>query len=99
MRIFSIGDCPVCADSGAVVLLKPQSAGPLFYFCPLCGVAWAEPPEYPRLDSISTLAEFAPNGALLPSAEEAARTGVELRELPYERWFPLLRDSLESQGM
>ena len=33
-RIYSAGDCPVCADSGAVVLLKAQPVGPLFYLCP-----------------------------------------------------------------
>ena len=70
----------------------------MFYYCPLCGVAWAEPPEYPNLDSISELAEFAPNGALLPTAEEAARTGLDLIELPYEHWLSLLEDSLARPG-
>jgi hypothetical protein len=94
MALFSIGDCPVCADSGAVVLLVPRGGGSVFYYCPLCGVAWARPPNYPKLDSILGIRDFAPDGALLPTPEEAMWSGCDVRELPDDRWLPLLEEAL-----
>jgi hypothetical protein len=93
-RLYSAGDCPVCADSGAVLLLKAQGSGRLFVFCPLCGVAWPEPPIARRLDTIFALTRFAPAGVVLPTVEEAMSIGFSLKEEPFERWDRFLEDLL-----
>jgi hypothetical protein len=93
-QIHSAGDCPVCADSGALILLKASGLGKIILFCPLCGVAWREPPADRQLDEISTLESLAPNGVTLPTSSEALATGFQLTEHPLEEWFPLLKDLL-----
>lgn len=91
-KIFSVGDCPVCFDSGAVVLLKAHVSGRLFLFCPLCGLAWQTPPTHrvDSIDSIDSMANFAPDGATLPTSEEARTTGFALTEVAFEDWYRLL---------
>ena len=92
--IYSAGDCPVCADSGAVLLLRAVGSGRMFFFCPLCGVAWPEPPVDQRLDSIATLTALAPGGVALPTIEEALSSGFPVAEVSFDEWYPLLKDLL-----
>ena len=94
-RIFSVGDCPVCADSGAVLLLKAVGSERMVLFCPLCGVAWPEPPADRRLDKIETLQDLAPSGVMLPTSSEAMDTGFALTEVAFEDWFSLLEDAVK----
>jgi RHS repeat-associated protein len=94
-RIFSVGDCPVCADSGAVLLLKAAGSARMVLFCPLCGVAWPEPPTDRRLDEIKTLQDLAPSGVMLPTSSEAMDTGFALTEVAFEDWFSLLQDAVK----
>jgi hypothetical protein len=91
-QLFSAGDCPTCADSGAVILLKSRGSGLTFFLCPMCGVAWQEPPSITQLDTVFELAKFAPDGVVLPTAEEASETGFSLTEIPFGVWYPLLED-------
>jgi hypothetical protein len=92
--IYAAGECPVCFDSGALLLLKAHGSGTLFFYCPLCGVAWHEPPLAARLESIDSLKDFAPHGAALPTKEEALATGFALKEVPFDRWVSWL-ESIE----
>lgn len=94
--IYSAGDCPVCADSGALILLKARDSGRTFFFCPLCGVAWLERPRPAKLDSILSLTDIAPKGATLASLEEASSIAGPLTELPFDAWYPLVKDDLLS---
>lgn len=93
-RIYSAGDCPVCADSGAMLLLKARGSGRMFFFCPLCGVAWPHPPRAAQLDSVFGLTNFAPSGVVLPTLEEGFSTDVGLTEVSFDVWHPFLRDLL-----
>ena len=93
-KVYSAGDCPVCAGLGAVLLLKARDSGKLFFSCPHCGVAWPEPPSPFKLDTISAVNEFAPAGVGLPNAEEALTSGFTLTDVPFEEWQPLLEDLL-----
>jgi hypothetical protein len=77
-----------------VLLLKAQGSGRLFFFCPLCGVAWREPPLFQQLDTILSLTSFAPAGVSLPTVEEALSTGFSLAEVPLDEWYALLKDLL-----
>lgn len=93
-RIYSVGDCPVCADSGAVLLLNAVGIDRIVFFCPVCGVAWREPPAERRLDEVLTLQDVAPNGVALPTSSEVTATGLETTELAFEDWFSLLSDAV-----
>ena len=93
-KIYSAGDCPVCADSGAVLLLKAHGSAAMLFFCPLCGVAWREAPFRRRLDTVSSLTDLAPSGAALPTVEEAVSTGLALTEVSFDVWYPLLKARL-----
>jgi hypothetical protein len=85
--MYSMGDCPVCADSGAVLLLRVVGSEQIIFFCPLCGGAWRSPPVDRRLDEIMSLNDLAPNGVALPTELEATRTDLALTELAFDHWF------------
>ena len=95
--IYSAGDCPVCFDSGAVIVLMRTDTHRSVFLCPLCGVAWNQPPPPTQLHSVASLKELAPNGVALPTAEEARATGLPLVELTYDEWQPLLTPFLEGR--
>jgi len=94
-NIFSVGDCPVCADSGVVLLLKVVGSERIVFFCPLCGVAWRAPPAERRLEQVETLQDLAPGGVTLPTSSEALGTGFALAEVAFEDWFSLLEDAVK----
>jgi hypothetical protein len=98
--IYSAGECPVCADSGALLLLRAIGTARVFFFCPLCGVAWREPPMPNHLEEILTPAAVAPDGVELPSVDEV-RHGVfqGVVEVSWNDWFPLLKAELERQAV
>lgn len=93
--IYSVGDCPVCADSGAVLLLKAVGSDRMVFLCPLCGVAWREPPVDRRLDEVETLQDLAPNGVALPTVSEATATGLALTEVAFDDWSALLEEAVQ----
>jgi hypothetical protein len=94
-RIYSAGACPVCADSGALILLKASGSGAMLFLCPLCGVAWSEPPLDRQLDEITPLESLAPNGVSLPTASEVLGLGLALTEVSSRDWLPLLQGLLD----
>lgn len=93
--IYSTGDCPVCADSGAVLLLKAVGSEQMVLFCPLCGVAWREPPADRCLDEIEALPDLAPNGVVLPTGSEALSTGFALTEVAFDKWNSWLQRTVK----
>jgi hypothetical protein len=98
--IYSAGDCPVCADSGALLLLKAIGTARVFFFCPLCGVAWREPPMPHHLDEILTPAALAPDGVELPSVDEVRQGAFKgVVQVSWNDWFPLLKAELERQAV
>src|SRR5678815_4377075 len=78
LRLYSAGDCPVCADSGAVLCLKTAQSGRLIFFCTGCGVAWWTPPPVRTLDEINSLKNLAPEGVRFPSDLEVLDSGFDL---------------------
>jgi hypothetical protein len=93
--IYSLGDCPVCADSGAVLLVKAIGSGQLLFYCPLCGVVWRQPPEgHIKDDDIVALRTLAPKGVSLPTSAEALASGLRLITVPFDDWFRFLEDDL-----
>ena len=96
-QLYSIGDCPVCIDSGAVLLLRRTDSGTWVFFCPLCGVAWNEAPVDGRLDQIASLEDQAPNGVVLPTDVEVLRAGLRVTEVPLDTWLPYLTEWLDNR--
>jgi hypothetical protein len=76
VRLYSAGDCPVCADSGADIFLIRVSDGGVFAGCPLCGCAWTSPPDPFVLDSINPPVFFAPNGFRVATRDEIDAAGL-----------------------
>ena len=97
--LFSIGDCPVCADSGAVILLKAATFTRLLFYCPLCGAAWLNPPKEHRLDEVNALKDLAPDGVSLPTIVEALESGFDPFTVEFETWFPVLEFQLSRAGI
>lgn len=86
-KLYSAGECPVCASAGALVLLVAIADASSLYLCPMCGCAWRTPPPARRVDEIRSLDDVSPSGARLPtSAEVAAMRGTALVELPLDEW-------------
>lgn len=89
-KLHSAGDCPVCADSGALLCVESIANGSVILFCPLCGTAWDEPPIEGRVDAVHSLHEVAPSGIALPSNDAlkgfAAHSPVEIDN---DEWYDL----------
>jgi hypothetical protein len=85
--LYSVGDCPVCSVSGAVlVLISISNEEPVFY-CPTCENSWAKQPEPNRLDEVNSLQELAPEGVRLPSKEELGEFSLgPLTVIDYHDW-------------
>lgn len=72
--------CPVDGDS--LACLKSRATGKIVFFCPICGLAFKEPPVAWELNDNCRLDEFAPTGVVLPSRGELETAGAtDLREM------------------
>ena len=87
--MFSAGECPVDFDTGAPILLKARDSALLFFYCPICGVAWDTPPSG-RLDAMRELRDFAPTGAELPTVEEVRGSGLAVNDITDDFWWEFL---------
>jgi hypothetical protein len=94
-KLFSAGNCPVCADSGTLLYVWSHATRRVVLFCPLCEVAWIEPPDENRVDTVSSLDEIAPQGIRLPSENEVQRSGISPRvEVEKAEWGALIAGHL-----
>jgi hypothetical protein len=94
-EVFSAGDCPVCADSGALIGLVSTATGAVVLFCPLCETSWDQRPNDGRVDTVLSLGDVAPTGTVL--AKRSQIMGSKLG--PFERvdsgeWLELLAPHL-----
>lgn len=90
-RLHSAGDCPVCADSGALLCVESIASSTVILFCPSCGTAWDEPPIEGRIDAVRSLQEVAPSGIALPSNDALERFAASSPiEVNADEWFDLL---------
>lgn len=92
-----VGDCPLCAGLGPIVMLRSAADGSFVYLCPMCGGAWKEPPSPdPRqLSDISELGQLAPQGITFASHEDAVKLwGSSVTLIPLSDW----QDRFERMG-
>ena len=90
-KLFSAGECPVCADSGTLLYVWSLAGSRVILFCPLCEVAWGEPPGESQVETITSLDEMAPEGIRLPSEDEVEQSGMSPQlEVEKEEWGPLI---------
>jgi len=55
---YSAGDCPVCADSGALLFVTDEAQGRVLIYCPACGCAWAHPSDAEKATTSQGPEEF-----------------------------------------
>lgn len=86
-KVFSVGNCPVCADFGGVLMLTAVRSGKLLFLCPMCGTAWAKPPgaDVDAVDTVDDIVadepvRLASQHEVLESAYQASAQDVTLRE-------------------
>jgi len=74
MPVFSAGDCAVCLDTGAQLLLA-RTDGSVFLYCPMCGTAWGSREDAKRLTTIEKIKEVAPSGFHIATEAEIKAQG------------------------
>ena len=73
--IYSAGPCSVCFDSSDALFVRALDTGTIFFLCPSCGCAWAEPPEAGEVKTIDPPEVFAPAGFSLATAADIRTSG------------------------
>ena len=101
MELYSCGECPVCHETGDLLVVKNPASGTLFLFCHHCGCAWPSPPPPHVLDHVDPPEKYSPGGFALPTSEEIA--GARERGWPARRldafdqwWKDILSPNLAS---
>jgi Zn-finger nucleic acid-binding protein len=74
VSIYSAGDCAVCLDTGAQLLLA-RTDGSVFLYCPMCGTAWRSTGEARKLTTIEKIQEVAPAGFHIATEAEIRAQG------------------------
>src|SRR4051794_34276225 len=75
-RMYSAGDCSVCSGAGAAVFVIAADTARIFFACPACGCAWAQPPIAHVVDTIDPPSLFAPTGFRLASYVDIFEAGL-----------------------
>lgn len=78
-QLFRAGACPVCIVSLGLLCLWSIAESKVFFFCPMCEVAWDEQPGDSWNGSsapIKSLNEVAPGGFRFAQGEQVRRSGV-----------------------
>src|SRR5437868_6123226 len=75
--IFSIGNCPVCGDFSRVIFARDRQTRRLFVFCGACGVAWLNPVDADRVDTVLSCKDVAPDGIELPTKSDIVGDGFD----------------------
>ena len=83
-RIYSCGECPVCAGSGAVLYFRECRTNAPIFCCLLCGLAWDTPPGN-ALDEIVAISEAAPCGVRHLTDAEVSSADYPLHDVT-ETW-------------
>lgn len=76
LRMYSAGDCAVCASAGAAIFLIGEPEGIIFFACAECGCAWAQPPGPLVVDTVDPPIAFAPSGFRLASFADIDAAGL-----------------------
>ena len=98
VALFSLGDCPLCGDTGDVTALRSKLDGSLVFFCTLCCLAWRNPPgpnpeDYDGEDLM--LSDVAPLGVEFPPLAEIQAAGFDVDKLiPLNHW----QDAMDRGG-
>lgn len=94
-RLFTAGNCPVCADSGTLLCVWSIVTTRVILFCPLCEVAWQDVPKDGRIDTVHALDDLAPGGIRLATETEVRSFGLDrVLEVGEKPWLTLLGDHL-----
>jgi hypothetical protein len=90
VALYSLGDCPLCGDTGDVTALRSKLNGSLVFFCTLCCLAWRNPPGPNPEDydgECLMLSEVAPLGVEFPLLTEIQACGFDIDKLvPLGDW-------------
>ncbi len=77
--MFSVGFCSVCASAGNAAFLVSARDRKVFYGCPECGCAWADPPVPFVVDTIDEPPKFAPDGFYVATHQDLLNAGLAHR--------------------
>jgi hypothetical protein len=76
-RIYVAGECCVCGGAGAAVFMKSVCDGRIFFACPACGCAWADPPRPHYVETADPPEKFAPAGFTFARSEDIRSAELE----------------------
>jgi hypothetical protein len=76
MKLYSAGDCSVCGDAGSSFFVSNKGDGSIFFYCPMCGCAWASPPTPLHVDTVDPPEHFAPSGWRAAKMQEIQASGM-----------------------
>ncbi len=92
--LLSLGNCPVCLDSGDLLCLVVRGPDFLVLHCPHCGLTFDEDPSV-RLHEVD-LPATAPHGLRIARADEVRARGWAATALPDDHWLAQLDTKLVS---
>ena len=70
MDLYTCGECPICAETGDLLVVKNPVSQALFVFCHNCGCAWSTPPPPHEVNQVEPRETYAPGGFVLPTEQE-----------------------------
>jgi hypothetical protein len=74
--IFSAGDCPVCFDSSALLLIVTKDTHRLLVHCPSCGAVWTRPEDAAASKYYLGVSDLAPGGMRGATLQEIQEGGM-----------------------
>jgi hypothetical protein len=93
--LFSLGDCPICGDTGDVLVLRSKADLSLVFVCTLCCLAWRHPPSPNPWDfdgEYLTLKDVAPRGIEFPLFSHIQAVGFAVeRIVPMDHWVDAVK--------
>src|SRR5262245_31823105 len=77
-RMYSAGDCSVCASAGAAIFMRRLADRTVFFSCPECGCAWTDPPSPFQVTSIDRPTSLAPESFCVATRADIEAAGLSL---------------------
>jgi hypothetical protein len=74
--VYSAGDCPVCFDSSALLLVVATGTKKLLVHCPSCGAVWKSPKDASDSKYYLGIADLAPAGMRSATMQEIQEGGM-----------------------